>query len=77
MLAGIKQRYGLQSDEIAMVGDRIYTDIAMAHNAGAIGVLVLSGETADDVALSANPQPHITALSLKEFGEILKEANNS
>ena len=45
MLDGIRNRYGLQSDEIAMVGDRIYTDTAMAHNAGALGVLVLSGET--------------------------------
>ncbi|MDR3227645.1 MAG: HAD-IIA family hydrolase [Prevotellaceae bacterium] len=76
MLAGIKQRYNLQSDEIAMIGDRIYTDIAMAHNAGAMGILVLSGETTDEIALSANPQPHITVLSLKEFGEILFEAQN-
>ena len=76
MLEGIKQRYGLQSNEIAMVGDRIYTDMAMAHNANAIGVLVLSGETTNEIALSANPQPHITALSLKEFGEILGEVHN-
>ena len=33
-----------------MVGDRIYTDVAMAHNAKAMGVLVLSGETTLDVA---------------------------
>ena len=45
MLSGIESRYGLSSDEIAMVGDRIYTDIEMAHNANAFGVLVLSGET--------------------------------
>ncbi|MDR3287609.1 MAG: HAD-IIA family hydrolase [Prevotellaceae bacterium] len=77
MLAGIKQRYNLQSDEIAMIGDRIYTDIAMAHNAGVMGILVLSGETTDEIALSANPQPHITVLSLKEFGEILLEAHEN
>ena len=69
MLTGIKERFGLAADEIAMVGDRIYTDVAMAHNAGAMGVLVLSGETTEEVAAAADPQPHITALSLKEFGE--------
>ena len=34
-----------------MVGDRIYTDMAMARAAGVLGVLVLSGEaTAADAA---------------------------
>ncbi len=45
MLKGIMSRHGLRADEIVMTGDRIYTDTAMAHNAGAVGVLVLSGET--------------------------------
>ena len=45
MLRGIMSRHGLSADEIVMTGDRIYTDTAMAHNAGAVGVLVLSGET--------------------------------
>lgn len=51
MISGITSRHGLRPDEIAMVGDRIYTDIAMAHNAGALGVLVLTGETTLDTAL--------------------------
>ena len=34
-----------------MVGDRLYTDIAMANRAGCMGILVLSGEaTESDVA---------------------------
>ena len=37
-------------DEIVMTGDRIYTDTAMAYNAGAVGVLVLSGETTLETA---------------------------
>ena len=41
MLSGIESRYGLKPSQIAMVGDRIYTDIEMAYNAGAFGVLVL------------------------------------
>ena len=41
---------GLRPDQCAMVGDRLYTDIAMANRAGVVGVLVLSGEaTREDV----------------------------
>ncbi len=71
MLSGIMARHGLQADEIAMVGDRIYTDVAMAHNAGAFGVLVLSGETTLDVALGSDPQPDLTALNIEEFARLL------
>lgn len=74
MLSGIVRKYGLRPDEIAMVGDRIYTDVAMARNAGALGVLVLSGETTLETAAAADPQPDITALNIEEFGRILLEA---
>lgn len=75
MLSGILARHGLQPDEIAMVGDRIYTDVQMAHNAGAMGVLVLSGETTLDVADAAETQPHIIADSIGVLGELLREAH--
>ena len=75
MLSGILSRHGLQPYEIAMVGDRIYTDVQMAHNAGAMGVLALSGETTLDVAGKADPQPHITADSIEVLGELIREAN--
>ena len=77
MLDGIKNRYGLDVSEIAMCGDRIYTDVAMAHNAGALGVLVLSGETTLETALSSDPQPDITALNIAEFAELLLESKNN
>lgn len=82
MLKGILDRHGLQPDEIAMVGDRIYTDTAMAHNAGAFGVLVLSGETtletADAVAEDArtNPAPEffppdLIVRDIEELGKLI------
>jgi NagD protein len=46
----------------------------MAHNAGALGVLVLSGETTLETALSSNPQPDITALNIAEFAKLLLES---
>lgn len=73
MLSGIRFRHNLQADEIAMCGDRIYTDVAMARNAGALGVLVLSGETTLDTALNSDPQPPITAKNILEFGKLLTE----
>lgn len=71
MLSGIMSKHGLKADQIAMVGDRIYTDVAMARNAGALGVLVLSGETTLETAISSSPQPDITALNIEEFGNLL------
>ena len=75
MLSGIVNRYGLQSDQIAMVGDRIYTDIEMAHNANAFGVLVLSGETTLEVADAAERQPHLIAENIGVLGELIAEAH--
>ena len=74
MLSGILRRHGLRAEEIAMVGDRIYTDIEMAHNAGALGVLVLSGETTLDVADRAPRQPELIAEHIGILGELLQEA---
>lgn len=75
MLSGILTRHHLQPDQIAMVGDRIYTDVQMAHNAGAMGVLVLSGETTLEVADQAATPPHLIADNIGVLGELLKEAN--
>ena len=85
MLDGIMHRHGLKPEEIAMVGDRIYTDTAMAHNAGAVGVLVLSGETTIETALKVaedakvNPAPEffppdVIARDIRELGDLIIEA---
>ena len=71
MLSSICERNNLKPEQIAMVGDRIYTDIAMAHNAGALGVLVLSGETTLETALSTTLPPDIICRDIKELGELL------
>jgi len=72
MLDGIIQRYGLQPSQIAMVGDRIYTDLRMAHDAGTLGVLVLSGETTVEVAKQSDILPDIIANDLEEFGQMIR-----
>jgi HAD superfamily hydrolase (TIGR01450 family) len=76
MLDGILARHGLRADQIAMVGDRLYTDVAMARRAGALGVLVLTGEaTAADAALAGDEdRADLVAPSLAEFGALLFQA---
>ena len=76
MLIGILQQKGLNPEQIAMVGDRIYTDIAMAQNAGAFGVLVLSGETTVEVANAAPNQPDLMCENIAELGMLLHEAHD-
>lgn len=71
MLDGIRTRHGLRADQVAMVGDRIYTDILMAHRAGALGVLVLTGEATAQDAAEAELPPHLTVPSLAELGTLL------
>ncbi len=52
-------RTGYQLHEMAMVGDRLYTDVATGVHHGMTGILVLSGEaTMDDVACS-DIKPHL------------------
>ena len=50
----ISKSLNIPNHRIACVGDRLYTDIAVAKNAGAVSVLVLSGETTREM-LSASP----------------------
>jgi NagD protein len=77
MLDGILARHGLQPAQIAMVGDRIYTDILMAERAGALGVLVLSGEATAADAACAPRAPDLVVADLAEFGAKLAAAHAS
>ena len=61
-------KLGIAKDEACVVGDRIYTDIKSALNAGIAGILVLSGETTVEVL---NESPDKPNLVLQDAGEIL------
>jgi HAD superfamily hydrolase (TIGR01450 family) len=74
MIVGILHRHVLEPHNLAMVGDRLYTDIAMARRAGALGVLVLTGETTAAEAAAHSPAPDLTVAGLAEFGERLRDA---
>lgn len=74
MLDGIIKKYNLKPNEIAMVGDRIYTDVQMAKNAGALGILVLSGEAKATDVQTSTTKPDIVARDLAEIQELLQLA---
>lgn len=75
ILHGLARSKGLHASEIAMVGDRLYTDVALAHRAGALAVLVLSGEArAEDVA-SCEYKPDMVLQDVSELGTFLAQKN--
>lgn len=72
MIEALRERYGLEDPStVAMVGDRLYTDIAMGNAAGITSILVLSGETKlEDVdATNAETRPDVI---VENLGEIVK-----
>lgn len=77
MLRGILTRHNLKPGQIAMVGDRIYTDILMAHRAEALGVLVLTGEATEKDVELADQRPHLVVPSVAEFGALLATSRNA
>lgn len=77
MLWCIRDKYGLESDEVAMIGDRIYTDVAAGRNAGGLGVLVLSGETSLETALDSDPVPELTAADISVVADLLLRAHGA
>jgi len=74
MMEEILRKHQLQPDELAVAGDRIYTDVAMAHEVGATGVLVLTGECTREEGEAADPRPHFIFESLENLGEHLAGA---
>ena len=60
-------------NELAMVGDRLYTDIAFAKNAGILGIAVLSGETTrEEIEQDAN-QPDLVFKDIGELAAVLEK----
>jgi HAD superfamily hydrolase (TIGR01450 family) len=73
MLQGILNRHLLRPEDLAMVGDRLYTDMEMAHRTCTLGVLVLTGEATAAEAEKHIPRPDLIVPTLAELGELLKQ----
>lgn len=64
-------RVNSKREEIAMVGDRLYTDIAAGRNNGLKSILVLSGEATMEDVQTSEVQPHLIFNSVKELAQTL------
>lgn len=77
MLYGAMARVGVNPHEVAVVGDRLYTDVALAQAAGAVSVLVLTGETTRQQASAAIRPPDLILENVLELAELLAGARGS
>jgi 4-nitrophenyl phosphatase len=71
MIEAITSLTGFQAGQLTMVGDRLYTDIAMGA-AGIQTVLVLSGETGREDLDRAPQQPDLVCENLAELLVVLR-----
>jgi len=72
MVEAIVELTGFEPGQLTMVGDRLYTDIAMGK-AGIRTVLVLSGETKRQDLSEAPWQPDLVCEDLRELLDVLRE----
>lgn len=63
---------GVPNAEICCVGDRLYTDIAVAQNAGAVSVCVLSGESDRQMIAEAPRKPDYVMADVAELADRLR-----
>ena len=63
---------GYCKEETAVVGDRIYTDVKSGLNAGITGILVLSGETTQEILEASEDKPHLVLQDCSEILDALK-----
>lgn len=71
MVDYLLDRTGVGKAELAMVGDRLYTDIAAGANNGLWSILVLSGEASLQDLESSDAVPHLIFPSVKEMIPLL------
>ena len=74
MIGGIMDKYGLERDEIMMVGDRIYTDMEMARRAKIPGVLVLTGEATLETLKESGLTPELVLDNISVLRDLLVQA---
>ncbi|MDD4290891.1 MAG: HAD-IIA family hydrolase [Clostridia bacterium] len=67
MADAVKAKFNLPSNKIAMVGDRLNTDIAFAVNNGFTSILVLSGETDTELYAKSGIKADIVLRSIAEI----------
>ena len=75
MIDYVAQKTGINKEKMALVGDRLYTDMKMAENADIKSILVLSGEThKKDLTINSTVKPDFVFPSvLNIYQELVKK----
>lgn len=70
-LSFLLRRTGRAPEELAVVGDRLYTDIAVAAGSAVTSILVMSGETTPAALAESAIQPDLVAQDLGDLADSL------
>ena len=68
----ISRKFNVPKEKMAIVGDRLYTDIKLGKNAGIVSILVLTGETTPEDLAASSIKPDFVFASLKELCEAVQ-----
>ena len=66
------ERLNVSREETAVVGDRIYTDVKSGINAGCVSILVMSGETTEEILNASLDKPDLVLSSCEEILDKIK-----
>ena len=67
------EKLGMAKEETCVVGDRIYTDVKSGLNAGITGILVLSGETTEEILAQSPDRPDLVLRDASAILEAIRE----
>ena len=76
MLQGVFARHRCRPFQVLIVGDRLYTDVAMARAVGAMSALVLSGETTAEQVQCADFKPDLVVAHLGELERLIRQVHS-
>lgn len=71
----VREKFGYDTEETAVIGDRLYTDIATGLNAGVTAICVLTGEAKKEDILNGDIKPTLTFDSVKDIFWVLAQFN--
>ena len=71
IVEAVLRRTGLNVSQLAMVGDRLYTDIETGLRSGMTSILVMSGETTEEMLAASDTVPDLKFGSLKDMIDLL------
>lgn len=71
IVEAVLRRTGLKVGELAMVGDRLYTDIETGLRSGMLSILVMTGETTEEMLAQSETKPDLKFGRLSDMNELL------